>query len=386
VGFQLLPRHAERALLREGVARMTGPISRAQREPWRAEVLRQAGVVLQGRAVGLWEVTNQGHLAMVEESTPHSVSTDAAGELEAALRRWPQGLTAGRWWVGCRLDDRGRWCAAPVRTAAPSPPPRGLEWRSHERLALELAALCLGLGDKLAASARTTAAQPGPQQHVAQQLGTHAGEVAAALGVPHAALLRASAVLRESDQLDQTFQRRVFGELGIADRALAEVTALVQKVRERARMVPTQPGNFDLVPVVRTAVAAERPRAAERGVTIEVDIPGYMVPVTGDAAEYEEALGLVVRRAVDSLGGRPGTLRLTLEHVGPVVRLTYRVPALIAASVLDEVREMVETGLGGALHVTSDPAEGTVVTVRLAVRREGYTIRAGGEEARPLRG
>ena len=137
-------------------------------------------------------------------------------------------------------------------------------------------------------------------------------------------------------------------------------------------MVLTQSGDFDLVKVVRTAVAAERPRAAERGVTIEVNILGYMVPVKSDAAEFEAALGLVVRRAVDSLGGQPGTLILTLEPVGPVVRLTYRIPATFPASALDDVREVVETAFGGDLHVTSDPAQGTVVTVRLAAHQEGH--------------
>src|SRR5262249_15243065 len=37
-----------------------------------------------------------------------------------------------------------RWCLAPVRTDAPGPPPQGVERRTPERIALELAGECLG--------------------------------------------------------------------------------------------------------------------------------------------------------------------------------------------------------------------------------------------------
>jgi hypothetical protein len=39
----------------------------------------------------------------------------------------------------------GRWCIAPVRSDVPAPPPGGMERRKKERMALELAGLCLGL-------------------------------------------------------------------------------------------------------------------------------------------------------------------------------------------------------------------------------------------------
>ena len=41
--------------------------------------------------------------------------------------------------------DMGRWCIAPVRSDIPAPPPGGIERRRKERMALELAGICLGL-------------------------------------------------------------------------------------------------------------------------------------------------------------------------------------------------------------------------------------------------
>jgi hypothetical protein len=89
---------------------------------------------------------------------------------------------------------------------------------------------------------------------------------------------------------------------------------------------------------------------------------------------------LLIRNGVESLGGRPGTLTLSLENMGPVVRITYRLPAAVATSALDEVRQVVETRFGGDLAVASDPGTGTVVTVRVAVRQERLPEVGRGQE------
>jgi len=359
---------------------MTGPRLRAQEAPWRSEVLRQAAVVLQGRAVGLWEVTGDGHLIMVDESGPRSLTPEAAGEVEDALRRWPQGLSAGRAWVGCRLDDRGRWCVAPVRTKAPSPPPRGVEWRSYERLVLELTGLCLGLGDEVSAGGAAGAGQPDSIRRFAEELGALTEQAVAPLGAPRVALARARAALGESDRPDRSIRNTVLMELDAADGALAAVASLAERLRARGPLVPTHPGEFDLVPVLQSAVAAERPGATHRAVKIEVGALGDPVPVLGDAAAVEEVLRLLVHSMVDALAG-PGTLLLTLERVGPVIRLTFRIPARMAGSAFDSAREIVEVGFGGELAVGSYPGEGTVVTVRLAVSQPGLSGPGGQRNA-----
>lgn len=127
-------------------------------------------------------------------------------------------------------------------------------------------------------------------------------------------------------------------------------------------------GGFDLVPVVSSAANAERQRAAERGVTIEIGSLGHAVPIAGDADELGAALSLLIRNAVDAMAGRSGTLRIRLEDMGPVVRITFAVPAVVAEAATREVRRAVETEFGGDLSVAVDPAQGTVATVRLAVR------------------
>lgn len=110
---------------------------------WRSEVLRRAAQALQGRVVILWEVTS-GAVAPILVSQDRPLPPTAASEFNAALRSWGVPLPDGSQWVACRLD-MGRWCIAPVRSDIPLPPPGGTERRRKERMALELAGLCIGL-------------------------------------------------------------------------------------------------------------------------------------------------------------------------------------------------------------------------------------------------
>ena len=116
---------------------------KATLEFWREEVLRRAGQALQGRVVGLWE-TRAGEVVPVATSLGRPLPPGAAREMREALGAWGVDLQGNQQWIGCRID-MGRWCIAPVRTDVPSPPPGGIERRRKERMALELAGLCLGL-------------------------------------------------------------------------------------------------------------------------------------------------------------------------------------------------------------------------------------------------
>jgi len=115
-------------------------------EFWREEVLRRAGQALQGRPVGLWEVQD-GNLLVVATSLGRPLPPNATGEMGAALQAWRVPLNDGQRWIACRID-MGRWAIAAVRTDIPMPPPGGIERRRRERMALELAGLCLGLIEK----------------------------------------------------------------------------------------------------------------------------------------------------------------------------------------------------------------------------------------------
>ncbi len=111
------------------------------------EVLRRAGIALQGRDVGVWEVRANGRVSPVAVSSSHRSPTETTVELDNVLASWGIERGTGSRWLGCRLEQGGQWCVAPVRADAPEPPPAGIERRSPERMTLELAGLCIGLMD-----------------------------------------------------------------------------------------------------------------------------------------------------------------------------------------------------------------------------------------------
>jgi len=113
---------------------------------WQEEVLRRAGQALQGRPVGLWEVRD-GQLTVIATSLGRPLPPNADAEMGAALRSWRVPFHDGQRWIAARID-MGRWAIAAVRTDVPAPPPGGVERRRRERMALELAGLCLGLIEK----------------------------------------------------------------------------------------------------------------------------------------------------------------------------------------------------------------------------------------------
>lgn len=131
-------------------------VQRDRIEFWREEVLRRAAQALQGRLVGLWEATGDS-VVPIAIGKGLKLPPTAAAEINGAIRRWHVPVQAGSRWLAARLD-MGRWCLAPVRNDLPDPPPGGIERRRKERMALELAGLCLGLiQDRFAREAGRTA-------------------------------------------------------------------------------------------------------------------------------------------------------------------------------------------------------------------------------------
>ena len=143
---------------------MTAPTNEPGMRPpmqefWREEVLRRAGQALQGRVVGLWEATDDS-VVPVAISHGRPLPPTAAKEINEAMRQWRIPIPTGSRWLACRLD-MGRWCIAPVRSDIPAPPPGGMERRKKERMALELAGLCLGLIEVLSAPEPERPSGPG---------------------------------------------------------------------------------------------------------------------------------------------------------------------------------------------------------------------------------
>src|SRR5436853_6015753 len=147
----------------------------------RREVLREASVALQGRAVTLWEVSSRAEVIPVMTSAGSVQSADTRLDLDSTLHRWSAPIIQGSRWVGCRLDNGdgvGPWCVAPVRQQPPAPPPDGVERRSRERMTLELAGLCVGLLDHPVPTNRPRRAEPDALLELARQPSVIAHEVA----------------------------------------------------------------------------------------------------------------------------------------------------------------------------------------------------------------
>jgi diguanylate cyclase (GGDEF)-like protein/PAS domain S-box-containing protein len=133
------------------------------------EVLRSAAIALQGRPVALWEVHEGGAVRPIATSPGRVLPPTAVREMNEALADWQVERSAGRRWLGCRLD-MGRWCIAPLRGATAGPPPSGIERRKRERMTLELASLCIGLIDGIGAELARTRLTEEALKHSREEL------------------------------------------------------------------------------------------------------------------------------------------------------------------------------------------------------------------------
>jgi len=127
----------------------------------------------------------------------------------------------------------------------------------------------------------------------------------------------------------------------------------VRTVHDRARAVLEHGGEFDVVQVVWSCVDAERPQAALRGASIELKTLAYVVSVPGSADSLRMAVASMLRLAVRGLQGRVGTVTVSLENVGPVVRLLVLAPGAAvlggASPAAALLRSVAGAGLGFGL-------------------------------------
>jgi signal transduction histidine kinase len=349
---------------------MTEPGAGEQQTRWAAEVLRRASAVLHGRMVGIWEVGRDDSLVPVASNATDEQARDATPQVHVAIRQMKMPHLPGTRWVAGRASENGNWTVAPVRDRVPDPPPHALERRSRERLALELAGLCLGLSGHVG-SQGADASGPALFQRFTEQLGTFAQDIAGPVAAARAAVARGSAMLTGAEVPGTATREQLLEELRTAARALEQTVSLVRTVQDRARAVVAEGGHFDVVQVVWSCVDGERAQAALRGATLELKTLAYVLPVPGSADELRTVVAAVLRNSVSSLHGRVGTVTVLLENVGPVVRLTVRSPGLQPADALTtalaEARRVVETAFGGTLTIASAAGEGTSLTVTLPV-------------------
>lgn len=344
---------------------MTEPGLSEYQSRWTAEVLRRAGAALNGRMVGVWVVDDSGVLKPMACNGTEAQAWEVTPEVRAAVKHATLLAPPGSRWVAGRLADE-QWCVAPVRDSVPDPPPIAQERRSRERLALELAGLCLGLSSRVAGDGMP--ADLDLFERFMEQLGSFAQDIGAPLAVARTAVVRSGAALAESVPPTEAGWAKLIEDLRSAGRALEQAVSLVRTVHDRARAVLEGGGEFDVVQVVWSCVDAERPQAALRGTSIELKTLAYVVAVPGSADSLRLAVASMIRLALRGLQGRAGTVTVSLENVGSVVRLAVLAPG---AEVVDgqnavaDARRIVENAFGGTLTVSSVPGQGATVMLSL---------------------
>jgi len=344
---------------------------------WAAEVLRRASAVLHGRMVGVWEVSPENSLVPIITNVTEALAWDATPEVKEALRHLAMPAGPGSRWVAGRVAGAEHWCVAPVRDQVPAPPPYSQERRSRERLALELAGLCLGLSSRGAdeEEGAAAAAVPSPDlfQRFTEQLGAFAQEIGTPLSAARQAVARSATALAGAlsgaPAPEPVSREKLVEDLRAAAKALEQAAALVKTVQERARAVVATGGHFDVVQAVWSSVDSARPQAALRGVTLELKTLAYAVTIPGNPDDLKAVLAAAIHAAVEGLRGRVGTVRVSVENVGSVVMLAVRSPvtegleAHVAA--VAGAKNVVEHTFGGTLTVTAQPATGTTLTVAI---------------------
>ncbi len=353
----------------------------------RREVLRQAGVVLQGRVITLWEGSKGAEVIPLLTSVPDPPYQAAILDLDATLRRWGAPIIQGSRWVGCRLDER--WCVAPVRTEPAAPPSDGVERRSRERITLELAGLCLGLIDTGPGAAHRRL----PPVEALQELARHPSVIAHEVGNPLAVALGnldlSTDTVRSVASLEPAVRAELLQDLANAAAGIEQASDYLRAIQERPAGTAGRLSRFDAVPVIRSSVTLERPLARKRGVELRWDTAVHSAYLFGDhGALYQVATNLILN-AIEATQGPGRRVTVSLEEVKDTLRLTVRdqgrgIPPENLERVFESdfttkpagethglglrvVREVTHKMFGGTVRVESVVGQGTAFTVTLPI-------------------
>jgi signal transduction histidine kinase len=355
---------------------------------YQQEVLRQAGVALQGRDVTLWEVSPTIAVAPVASSVSILPDDAARQDLDATLRQWGAPIVAGSRWVGCRLEDARRWCVAPIRSRPPAPPPGGVERRSRERLILELAGLCLGAIDGAPGQPQRLSPSEAAWEH-ARQPSVIAHEVGNQLTVAGGNLEFAIASVREAPALAATFREQLLEDLANAAKGIKQATDYLRAIQQRFGPGAERMSRFDLAAVVRSCVTLEQPLAVRRGVALRWESPVESAYLFGDPNALYQVVTNLIRNAVDASAERRRPVLITLQRAGETLHLTVRDEGVgIAPEHLERifeagfttkpagagsgmglavVREIVDHMFGGRVRVESTEGQGSLFTLTLPI-------------------
>jgi signal transduction histidine kinase len=138
-------------------------------------------------------------------------------------------------------------------------------------------------------------------------------------------------------------------ELGRAGRALEDLDAA-----RRGARAPGQVETFELCALLHEAVGAERMRAWQRHAQLTLDVPDEAVLVRGDRERLDEAVGNLLRNAVEH-GGRQIVVRVRASAHTVRVEVLDDGPGL-PAPVEALVRRPARDGHGHGLAIARDAA------------------------------
>jgi signal transduction histidine kinase len=358
------------------------------RAEYHQEVLRQAGVALQGREVTLWEVMPTAAVAPMASSISILPDHATRADLDATLRHWGAPVVEGSRWIGCRLEDGKGWCVAPVRTRPPAPPPGGVERRSRERLILELAGLCLGAIDVTVGPKPRLSPSEAAWEY-ARQPSVIAHEVGNQLTVAGGNLEFGLASVRAAETLDPGLRAQLVEDLTNAAKGIEQATDYLRAIQERSGLGPGRVTRFEVTAVIRSCVTLERPLARKRGVALEWDALVETAYLTGDPHALYQVVTNLIRNAVDASEARRSAVQITLQPVDDTLHLSVRdrgagIAAELQGKIFEAgfttkpqgsgsgmglavVREISGHMFGGRVQVKSEVGTGSTFTVVLPI-------------------
>jgi signal transduction histidine kinase len=350
------------------------------------EVLRQAGVALDGRIVTLWEISSSADAIPLVSGVSDPPAKATALDLDTTLRRWGAPIVQRSRWVGCRVTEDGPWVVAPVRSRPAAPPPTGTERRSRERLILELAGLSLGA---LAANAEGSQPRLSPAEalwDLSRQPSVIAHEVGNPLAVALGNLDLGMDALREASpqSVDPAFRAELLDDFANVAGGIEQAADYLRSIQDRPFGGVGRLGRFDVTPVVRSCVTLERPVARKRGVALQWESVVDSIFLYGDSGALYQVLTNLIRNAVDASRDRKATIVIAMNRLADTLRLVVRDqgigidPALLSRIFergfttkagagsgigLAVVREITENMFGGRIEVESRLGDGTTFTL-----------------------
>ena len=357
------------------------------------EVLRQAGIALDGRTVTLWEISPTTVAVPVLSGVSNPQASEIQLDLETTLRRWGAPIVQKSRWVGCRLREGGGggglWIVAPVRSRPAAPPPSGVERRSRDRLVLELAGLSLGAIAAAEDGSRRRVAPAEALWDLARQPSVIAHEVGNPLAVALGNLDLGVDAIRSASlaELDGTLRSALLADFANVSEGIEQAADYLRSIQDRPFGAAGRMARFDVTPVIRSCVTLEGPLARRHGVALRWQTSVDSLYLFGDSGALYQVLTNLIRNAVDASPGEKSAVRISLDRVGDHVNLvvedsgqgivpehlprifdrgfTTKPPGKGSGIGLAVVKEITEAMFGGTISVESRMGAGT--TFRLAL-------------------